>query len=447
MLKKFTLLQLLVLAVVVSVIYWWPVSPRWERAIDNGGILGFDAVSQKVMTISSDNPVTRLSSRTIHSFDVTTGREVGRKTFAGENNWWVSGNHLINNQTQIFLSRELIDPAKYDPEQEAAGHWAIRPKTYEILDASTFQRIAGPFPFEGQHWPTFSPDGKWIWSILSTRGDTFPAALIEADTGRIVREFHHTPRSRPWHAVGFSPDGSAMAMQWINHTSRQWSIEIVNLPDGKTRFLQTLPNGPWSVIDHWAGNRLYLQTNVSVAPQCYRIGCCSLEVQTDRLGEPREEPSLTGFMDHRNSSLDNMSNWKFVGDMQIQLQRGSLDTKPDWINATLEWFDKKAGTSLRHPNRVPTMVRLSDRNTGRQIAELNSARLGYPWMIAVSPDCKHVASVQQGYEPTGMGLLLWNAQPAPRWPWAWGAGIASVFALWLLVRRWGTRSHCIAAKA
>ncbi|MBL8821872.1 MAG: hypothetical protein JNJ77_04735 [Planctomycetia bacterium] len=443
--KWFLLLQLLLLAVVVSVIYWWPASPVWERAIGHGRILGFDATSQRVMTISSSNPSTRLSDLTIHRFDVTTGSEVDRKTFAGENNWWVCDCHLINNQTQIFLAREFIDPSKYNPEQEAAGNWPIRPKTYELLDAATFQRIAGPFPFEGQRWPAFSPNGKWIWSILYGRGDITPTALIEADTGRIVREFRPSSGCRPSHAAGFSPDGSAMAIQWIDHTNKQWSIEIVNLPDGKTRFVHTLPNGPWSVINHWADNRLYLETNTSVAPQCYRIGCSSLEVQAGRLGEPREEPSLTGFVDYRVNHLPIMSNWKFVGDMQIQLQHGSLDNKPDWFNATLEWFDEKAGTSLRHPKRVPTMVRLSERNTGRQIAELRSTRLGYPWMIAVSPDCNYVASIQQGYEPTGMGLLLWNAQPGSRWPWAWGAGIGSVIVLRLIVKRL-IRSRGIAVK-
>jgi hypothetical protein len=442
MFKKWTVLQLLLLVVIVSIILYWPVSPLWERPMENGRILGFDASSQRVMTVSSD-PTARHSPLILHSYDVATGHEVGRKKFEPENNWWVNDCHLINGNQQIYLARRYIDPAKAElvaPANFETG----QVKRFEILDATTLETVAGPFPFEGQHWPTFSPDGKWIWTYLSTRGDECPGALIEVATGKVMKEFQHPSGDRPSHAVCFSPDGKAMALQWIHRAMKRWEVEIINLPNGQTRWKHLLPDDPqcyWGLLDHWAGNRLYVQTNLRTKLNGRPYGCSSLEVLADRLGEPRIEPAMTGFTDHDN---DIMSHWKFVGNVQVQLQRGNLNFKTNrWLDDTLKWIDRRLGTTLQHLRSITTTVRLSDRESGRTISELKSPRLGYTWMIAMSPDTRHVASVENGYlayPQSGMGLLLWNARPWPRWPWACGVGVAVFLANRWLSRCWPRRS-------
>ena len=435
--KKFLFLQLVVLIVVDSAILWWPAAPLWERAVPYGRILGFDATGQRVLTMGGTNPTSRVSDCILRSYDVATGKDVHEHIFTGEKNWWVSDVHLIKNQTQLYVAWEYIDPGTYDPVQESQGNAPIRPKKYEILDAATLKPLAGPFAFRGQYWPTFSPDGQWIWTMLPTTGE-LPYALVESATGKVVKEFQRLPSYRVSPVACFSPDGTALAMQWINLTTKRWEIEIIKLSDGSSRCSYTLPYSTqydWGWLDHWEGNRVYFQTMTKhVAGKSYRLGCYSLEVLPDRLSDLREEPMLEGFVDNSYEPLGVESHWKPTGDLLIQLERGKLDSKPGWLNETLAWLERKTGASLLHSRKQTTTVRFSDRNTGAILSELRSTRLGYTWSLAISPDTNYIASSEQGYEPTGQGLLLWNAMPGPRWPWAWGTGLATVLVLRLIVR-------------
>lgn len=428
--KLWWFLQALVLVMVASAVLYWPTRPVWEiQSPQQSWLLGFKTSGDRLLlaTPVADAPMNLVQ------VDVATGKVCETFPINCDANWRVRQIFSINHGSQVFVLREYLDPmgvqtrGQDDNARLSSDHMA-----YETLDTSG-NSVAGPFQFQGNYDPQISPDGKWIWSS----SDTVPnkQQLIEVATGTIVRSFQETATLRPLWNPCFAPDGSAVAVPWYQ-LSGQMGVEIIDLPSGVTRYSQALPAlcpPTRSMQRYWHGTRLYVQTQTPpFVPKIFQEGCVSFIVDATQLSEGRDEPDLTGFTDNRGSEMVAYRNWHIIDNTVVVRQKGSLGYKPVWLNSTLEWLDKKCGTTLNQPLKSTMQMRFRDLTTGKTLGELSSPLLG-EWSHVYSHQARYVASQKQNYPL--WSVYLWDARPPLRWPWAMAAGVLSVVLLHWVKRR------------
>lgn len=130
--------------------------------------------------------------------------------------------------------------------------------------------MAGNFPGPS-HVEAVSPDGGTVVEHVTTlTGGAFTGAgphltakglrLVDADTGRVVREF-----PRPNHAVAFTPDGRALVL-W-KAADRGPDLELVEARTGSPRWKTNLgkrvgrvvvsPCGRWLAVSEYEGDSLH----------------------------------------------------------------------------------------------------------------------------------------------------------------------------------------------
>jgi hypothetical protein len=170
--------------------------------------------------------------------------------------------------------------------------------------------------------------------------------------------------------------------------------------------------------------------------QTYEQHFFSFPVLPDRLGEPREEPQFAGYVDRSVGTLDRRQFTQVYGDRLVQVSTMPSQEKTDVVQDVLAWIDKTMGTKLSGPVYGSMHLDFFDRRTGKPLCDLASAELDVGKMggfingrlAGISPDGRRVASVYPfqhlivGPHPQH-GLIMWNADPLPRWPWATGAAL------------------------
>ncbi|MFT3878499.1 MAG: hypothetical protein QM703_02430 [Gemmatales bacterium] len=415
---RWWLLLAFVFLVIFGTVTWWPVSPMWTVAIQIGRILGFVHEGKSVMVWDGT-----YESEGLALFDVETGRLLQKKTINFEKNWRNYGLQLLPDGKHFFCGQEYVDPTSNKTEDEN-GFSLVRPRRYEILDVDTHQVVAGPFIYSNSSHMTFSPDGRWFWSYNPSTG--YGQDVIETMTGKTLFSARPNLDRRPFYACAFAPDSSAIAIQWYYDKTKRHEIEIVDLPDAKTRFTCLLPldiRFDWGILDHWKNDRLFIQGyQVWRGSKAHKAPCFSFPIQADRLGEFREEPAWDGYFENGASETRSKAE-RYVlnrGDLLIQVSKGKLDDTPDWLNAMLASVNKTLGATISTRMNSATEVNVIDQRSGQLRYTLKSPDLN-PWYIDVSPHGRRIASMHQP-----KGLMMWNADPFPRWPWAWGLGLLAV---------------------
>lgn len=428
---RWWLLLLFVFLTVFATVTWWPVSPMWTVGIQSGRIFGFVHKGKSLMVGDATYQAEGLAL-----FDVETGRLLQKKTMNFEKDWRSHGLQLLPDGKHFFCGQEYVDPTNNKTEDEN-GFTLVRPCRYEILDVDTHQVVAGPFIYTNSTYMTFSPDGRWFWSYNPSTGHG--QDVIETMTGKTVFSARPNLDRRPLHACAFAPDSSALAIQWYYDKTKRHEVEVVDLPEAKTRFTYQLPldiRFYWSLLDHWKDGRLFIQGyQVWRGSKAYKAPCFSFPIEADRLGEFREEPTWDGYFENGvNDSRSSAQRYvRTRSDCLVQISRGKLDDTPDWLNATLASVNKTLGSAITTRMNSATEVNVLDQSSGRLQYTLKSPDLN-PWYIDVSPDGRRVACLHQP-----KGLMMWDAAPFPRLPWAWGLGLLAVGSLQVVKRRWTRR--------
>ena len=260
--------------------------------------------------------------------------------------------------------------------------------------------------------------------------------LVETMTGKVLVSFNDRPDQQVLPDCSFAPDHSMMAIHWFVKSSNLHTIEVIDLLNYKTRFTAKLPNDigfDWQKLDQWKGNRLYISAkqlwNTTTASKTFKTALFSFPIQAAQLGEPQEETEFQGYYKRGDTNSASRSSFE-SNDRFVQVTEGKLDDPPDWLMNSLQWLDKKLGTSISSSSHSPTRINFYDIKNRRLIYTI-SAPDSYYSQNGVSPDGRKVTTFH-GTE----GLMMWDADPFPRWPWAWGLGILAVGLLPLVRWRW-----------
>jgi hypothetical protein len=262
----------------------------------------------------------------------------------------------------------------------------------------------------------------------------------------MVSSFHTTVAgfgASTWTEPGTGRESDAIAVHRL-YKDRHSEIEVFDLPSGRRRFLHALPSQSkriWRGLSEWKGDRIYVWARERIpGTRTDQEFLFSTSVRTDGLGEPRPEPEFNGYSDG-----DRFQFSAIYGDRLVQVTINPLDEKPSWLRDVLTWFDGKLSTEWGRPTYGPMRLQFFDRATGQRRYELSSSRIrDHGWMggltgqdggyaiKGISPDGRRVANT--AVVDQKMYLMMWDADPPPRWPWAIGAGIAAVAAVRFLPR-------------
>ena len=418
---RWWLLLILVFVAVFGTVLWWPVSPMWTQEVRSGwsgGIMGYVHDGKSVMVCESMSMSHDLD---LTIYEVETGRLIQRKTMTFEKDWRNFGIKLLPDGKHFFLGEVYVDPATSKKEDDYSGS-VVRPRRYQILDVDTHQVVAGPFIYTNSNSMTFSPDCRWFWSYNPSTG--YGQDIIETMTGKTVFSARASLDRRPMYACAFAPDSSAVTIHWYYDKTNRHEIEVLDLPEAKTRFTYLLPLNIrfyWGILDHWKDGRLFIQGyQVWRGTKAHKAPCFSFPVEVDRLGEFREEPAWDGYFEHGESRSAAQRSVLDRGNLLVQISKGKLDDTPDWLNSTVASVNKTLGTTITTRMASATQVNVFDQSSGRLQYSLKSPDLT-PWWIDVSPDGRRVVSMHQP-----KGLMMWDADPFPRWPWAGGLGLLAV---------------------
>ncbi|MFT3878498.1 MAG: hypothetical protein QM703_02425 [Gemmatales bacterium] len=427
---RWTLLLLLVFLTVFGTVLWWPVSPMWTQHINLDRIVGFTHAGKSVMALE-----VRDQTYDVVLYDVETGRFIQRKTMEFEKDWHAYWIELLPDGKHFISVEAYVDPTPRKVEDEDVG-LIIRPKRYHVLDVDTHQVVAGPFIYSNDNSMTFSPDGRWFWSYYPGEGGGHD--VIETMTGKTL--FSARRGTGRWARFGrFSPESTAIAIHWFDYkTTKRHEIEVLDLPSAKTRFTFVLPDDlryTWVELRDWKEGRLFMEAHQAwKPPKAYKTLIKSFPLLADKLGEIREEPQLEGFFDDRNGQYQNQQRYFERGDRLIEYSQGTLDESPDWLSESLAWLKKKFSDPLSRPPSTPTRLSFFDRQTGQLLYCFTSPHHWWHWEIRINPDGRRVATMDRTN-----GLMMWNADPFPRWPWAWSLGLLAVGLLQWAKWRWKKR--------
>ena len=429
---RWWLLLILVFVAVLGTVLWWPVSPMWTQDIKPGRIVGYVHDGKSVLVWEGAN-----QSSDLAIYDVETGRLIQRKSMEFEKDWRGYGLQLLPDGKHFFYGEQYLDPATYKVEDDYSGS-VVRPRRYRVLDVDTHQVVAGPFIYSNSNGMTFSPDGRWFWSYNPSTG--YGQDVIETMTGKTIYSARASLDRRPIHVGVFAPDGSAIAVHWYHDKSKKAEIEIIDLPEAKTRFTYTLPPDirfHWTMLGQWKNDRIYMEAwQTWRASKAYKTLYMSFPILPDKLGEFREEPQLEGYFDHRNGPYQIERRYVEHGNRLVQASQGKLDDTPDWLSESLAWIEKKVGGSPLIHSRSPRLS-FFDNKTGQLLYSFGSPYLRQ-WEINISPDGRRVASTY----PV-KGLMMWDADPFPRWPWAGGLGLLAVGLLLCIRYLWKRRTALV----
>lgn len=415
---RWYLLLVVVFFIIGGTIITWPVQPMWSRPMSPLRILGFlKNGTQVIAPVKDDDPTYVIN-------DVETGAEIRRLKFEYLPDWRMNAIEVIPGD-QLFVGWLYVKPGTTNDE---LNDWSVqRPMVYQVIDTSSGKCTVGPFTSYYRSPVTFSPDGKYFWSFNTNT--TNGQDLVETHTGKILFQAREVATRRPLHLFAFSPDSKAVAMQWHNDTKKEHSIEILELPSCKSRITQALipPPGllPGGLLKSWT-DRLYVSGWIRLNPSNWQHPLFSYQVEADKLSDMRNEP----FRDEYNSSQrDLYVNVKEVGDKLIEITYGHKHTGTQAFQ-WLEQLAQKFGRSFRASGHLPLSIKTMDKATGNTIAHLSG-----PDLISLygqlSPDGTRYAS----WHPT-KGLLMWNTQPTPRWPWALGSALLACLLLQYLRYRY-----------
>jgi hypothetical protein len=258
------------------------------------------------------------------------------------------------------------------------------------------------------------------------------------------------------HMSSFAPDSNAIAVHWY-HKTGQHEIEVYDLPSGNKRFAHLLPFNVkfnWGYLSKWDGDHIFMRADALVAgTKTYQQLFFSFQVLPDRLGEPQEEPSLAGHEDRAVGGLDRRQFTQEYGDRLVQVTTMPSHEKPAFLRDVLAWLDKTIGTRWSDPVFDAMHLGFFDRATGKPIYDFAAPELEVYFMgglthdgqrlAGISSDGRRVATVYPvkslmvGPHPLN-GLMMWNADPFPRWPWALAASLGTLLLV-LLLGRWRSK--------
>lgn len=360
-------------------------------------------------------------------YDVETGEEIRRITLEYRKGWRFTAIEIVPCSDQLFVAwTDLQQGTAANSETETSEQ---RPMVYQILDTTTGKSIAGPFT--SFYWSAkFSPDGKLFWSKNQTIPDGYD--LVETHTGKVLFQARESVKGKPHNSIAFAPDTTAVAILWdsggINFASMRFMAEVLDLPSAKSVHQLTLPFDPrisvWGWLQEWS-DRLYIGAQLFDASG-YSIPSFSFDMTNKKLNDMRLEPlreQYTRLTDYYLTRTD-------AGDKLVEVTFG--DKQPS--SKVLLWFEsiaKKIGLSLRTPHGLVRLsVKTIDKATGQTLSHLSAPDLVSTY-FKLSPNGTRLAN----WQPSKGLLLMWDTQPNPRWPWAWGSALLVGLLLHVLHKR------------
>jgi hypothetical protein len=414
--RYWLLLQLILCGAVFATIFWWPEQPLWSRPMNTSRIIGFMKNGSQVLVLHDH------SDSTYIAYDVETGDELKRLRFTYQPGWQLQYVGILPGTEQFIVGWKHPVPAVF-----AFVPFMVciqNPKVYQVIDPDTLESVAGPFPCSFSYASyAISPDGKYFWSHRD--GSELDYELIEIYSGKLLFLAKQSSKRRTVHFGNFSPDSKSVAILWYNKATIDYAIEVLNLPTGKSKFQQTLPTmpgEPWGYLREWT-DRLYLyavkRLNKDRTYPCYSIG-----VQESGLVDLRLEPLLESqgyaneFYQHVQMNNDRLFVFTYGSRSHFRL--------PQWVNElAMKW-----GINTTPSGHHSMALRTVDRQSGKTIAHLAA-----PDLVSLYVSLNRHRPRLASWHPY-KGLLMWNSEPAARWPWAWG----SALLVCLLLQYWRYRS-------
>jgi hypothetical protein len=399
-----------------AIVWFWPVMPIWRA------VVGADA---QVLGFSRDNDIVY----TAQGFDAKSAKAVPPRLCR----WRAATGELLGAVDIPFTEKPTWIRTELSPDAKSlliGGDSGIVQlgQIYFIHDAVTGARRAGPITQVGHLNPgCFSADGRWFQVYQGNMSNPIMGLdIVDTATGERIVKLRDQNDVKPYDLC-FASDGSAAAIHWCQKTkdSKRHYVQIIRLPGGEELRRFDLPGELWQRVDKWVGNRLFAETNVpDGAPNKYFRRSYSFDMTREPIGDGTEEPLLNGYVNGTNGQTfwDDGPGW--VAYLELA---SVVPTKWDeWY----EWFGGKVGVNWKARSGLYVTVRFVDSSSGR-------LRYAVPKPLAfeciISSDGKRVASVDPN-----LGVEVWNADPSPRWPWAFTAAGFTV-GLGLLVGRWQSR--------
>jgi len=385
----------------------------WSRPMTPSRIIGFLKNGTQVFApVNQDDPTYIIN-------DVETGAEIRRLKFEYLPDWRLNVVEIIPGSDQLYVGWVYIKPGT--PTVDLYDLSIQRPMVYQIIDSNSGKCISGSFKSHYRSPVTFSPDGKYFWSYNAST--TNGLDLVETQTGKVLFEARNDVTRRPHHSIAFAPNSQAVATLWFSDKTKQFSIEILELPSCQVRFIQTMATPPllhsWGWLQAWT-DRLYVAGIVRLDQASSLNPSFSFQVEADKLTDMRIEPLREEYTRHHH---DLHVAVKDAGNQLVEITYGQKHTATS-VFQWLEQLAQKFGRSMHTSGHQPVSVKTIDKATGKTIAHLSAPDL-VSFYSVLSPDGTRLAS----WHPL-KGLLMWDTQPAVRWPWAWG----SAFLVCLLLQ-------------
>jgi hypothetical protein len=429
--KFIRLLFALVLGFIAfEVVELWPVTPMWTSAdfsTDFPGfcpedILGFCAARNSILaSVEGGEPHGQRGDYLIIEKNIDTGAEVGRWELPfREKDDYVYIIQVLPDGQKLFVDYEHYDSTQPHTKGEHRQH------QFRIVDAQTGKTLSGPFAYEGWGETVFSSTAKWFMTPVrnSSRGKD----IISTFTGEVVLRLRDDKKVHSYFLKeSFAPDDSAVAIQLLKDTG-QYVIEIYDLPAGLLRFAHTLAGDLLGCeIEKWDRDGLHLlKRSERDDPNNFEVHSYSVQVHKDRLSALKQEPGLYGYASKTEDLTTYMTRLEF-GDRLVHKTEFRGKDQQTWLNDVLAWIDDKCGIHLHRSGDLKVDMDFFGRASGKLLYQLHFASPKADIKAEISPDGRRVASVN-----AVKGLMMWDADPFPRWPWALGTGLLTFLLVYFL---------------
>jgi hypothetical protein len=403
----------------------WPVRPMWtlkEGPLSRIRIIGFSSDHSALLVQEDLETGDGKYSVNIREINVDTGAEQSQcSVLVEEEDGW-----RFTLSEPIPVGRYLF--ADYVHLSQSNSHLDDRAlHRYKILDPKHGKTLYGPFRYEGWGDVDFSTTAKWFVApvLNSSRGKD----IISTFTGNVVLRLRDDKKVHSYFfRECFAPDDSAIAIQSLKDTG-QYFIEIYDLPSGALRFAHALSDELVGCqIEKWDRDGLHLLKSTHYQDtENSEVYSYSFQVQEKGFGELKKDTGLYGRSVETEEWKTHMTRLEF-GNRVVQKSEMRFKGKQDWLDDLKAWINEKFGTDI-NSSIFATELSFVDRTSGKSLYWLKFSSPEDDIKAEISKDGRRVARVQDEKEKK---IVMWDAAPFPRWPWAIGIAFLTFLFVYFL---------------
>lgn len=426
--KSFFSLALVLGVVAALVVFVWPTMPVWIGP--PGQIQAFSADGKNLYAVHPSSPGGRRSSRQfwLACWNAASGEL--------QEEWpiqWPDGMALSGSRApglQISPNRQYLVATVRDVSTKTGGRDYIE---CLLFSTQAGKATGGLFKVYHLNPGCFSPDGRWLWNYSGPQGGGIE--IREAETAKVVLTLAPnfdpvTKKYAQWWDCCFAKDANSV---FVSHESwdkgnepHRLKLCCFELPSG--RLLREFGTKEKFRSVRLDGDQLYVECHEPVDPKKPE----TYHIHTYRLNLRETEPIPEGPLPHLSGFVVGMGPQQICesGVHWIAYHQMNFCPEASLIDKLKCWVRERLGLRFESQSNARMQLRIVEAETGRELANQE-----FPaWSIELSPAAHWAACT---HKDSG-AIMVWDAQPGPRWPWAVGTGLL-VVAGFVLVGRLFTR--------